>query len=202
MGGADPSGTSLATLLRRWRGSRGLTQAELAERSGLSTQAISLLERGARRAPRAMTIGLLADALQLDRAEREALDAAARGEASPGEPRKEPAVAPRPASRRGLPWRWHMAALAVLLTGSIVAGPLIWWRPHDARPAPIAGLVGARVHDWSSANWNVGPLQTQRIYHSQLPAAAESRASRLESVNSGAPVAAPRRSWALRSTAR
>jgi transcriptional regulator with XRE-family HTH domain len=171
MGGADPSGTSLATLLRRWRGSRGLTQAELAERSGLSAQAISLLERGARRAPRAMTIGLLADALQLDGAEREVLHAAARGEASPGQPRKEPAVAPRPGGRRGLPWRWHMAALvAVLLAGSIVAAPLIWWRPHDARPAPIAELVGARVRDWSSANWNVGPLQTQRIYHSQLPA--------------------------------
>jgi transcriptional regulator with XRE-family HTH domain len=55
-----------------------LTQAELAERAGLSAQAISLLERGARRAPRTSTIELLSTALMLDPSRREALVAAAR----------------------------------------------------------------------------------------------------------------------------
>lgn len=74
----DPPGDSFAVRLRRHRGSRGLTQEELAERSGLSLYAISMLERGVRRAPRAHTVEFLADALRLDPSERSALEAAAR----------------------------------------------------------------------------------------------------------------------------
>jgi transcriptional regulator with XRE-family HTH domain len=184
MGMADPGGTHLGTLLRRLRGSRGLTQAELAEKSGLSVQAISLLERGARRAPRITTVELLAEALELDGVESEALHTAARGKAPPGEPREEAALAPGSARGNGLSRgrRRSAALLAVLLTGSIAAAPLAWWRSHTARPAPIANLVGARVHDWSSANWNVGPLQTQRVYHGQLTASfAGTQESRLPS---------------------
>src|SRR5690348_3261477 len=65
-------------LLRRHRLAAGLSQEALAERSGLSVRGLSDLERGARRAPRAETIGMLADALDLSPSERAALAAAAR----------------------------------------------------------------------------------------------------------------------------
>jgi transcriptional regulator with XRE-family HTH domain len=179
MGGAEQGDTSFGAVLRRWRGSRGLTQARLAEKTGLTEQAISMLERGARRAPRATTAELLAEALMLDGADREAFRAAARDEASPREHRAEPAAEPAPTVRRGRPrWRRRAAALgAVLLAGLIVAAPLAWWRPSAAPatriPVPttrIARLVGARVSDWRAANQDVGPLRTQRVYYTQLPA--------------------------------
>ncbi len=66
-------------LLRQFRGLRGLTQVELAERSGLNVQAISMLERGVRRAPRSTTVEFLAEALKLDAQERDALVSSARG---------------------------------------------------------------------------------------------------------------------------
>ena len=54
-----------ARLLRQHRLGRGLTQEELAERARLSARAISDLERGLKRAPRASTVRLLAEALEL-----------------------------------------------------------------------------------------------------------------------------------------
>jgi transcriptional regulator with XRE-family HTH domain len=58
-------GTSFAGQLRGYRLAAGLTQAELAERSGLSLRAISDLERGVKRAPRPRSIALLASTLGL-----------------------------------------------------------------------------------------------------------------------------------------
>src|SRR6516162_7167352 len=58
--------TEFGALLRQYRGRRGLTQAELAERSGLNVQAVSMLERGVRREPRSTTVAFLAQALKLD----------------------------------------------------------------------------------------------------------------------------------------
>ena len=58
-------------LLRRLRLRASLTQEELAERSGLSSETISALERGYRRHPRRATLALLADALGLVAAERD-----------------------------------------------------------------------------------------------------------------------------------
>src|SRR5215472_3698131 len=65
-------------LLKRKRLARGLTQEALAERAGLSTRAISDLERGVNSAPRRETMRLLADALQLSDDERAYLEASAR----------------------------------------------------------------------------------------------------------------------------
>jgi transcriptional regulator with XRE-family HTH domain len=56
---------TLAELLRKYRVETGMTQAGLAEKAGLSEQAISLLERGTRRRPRAETIRALSAALEL-----------------------------------------------------------------------------------------------------------------------------------------
>ena len=69
---------TFAAVLKRARRAAGLTQAELAERAGLSSEAISALERGVNRAPRRETVSLLVDALGLEGLERAQLEQAAR----------------------------------------------------------------------------------------------------------------------------
>jgi transcriptional regulator with XRE-family HTH domain len=59
-------------LLRQYRAAAGLSQEELAERAGLSKRGISDLERGQRRSPHPATVRRLAEALDLDGAERAA----------------------------------------------------------------------------------------------------------------------------------
>jgi predicted ATPase/DNA-binding XRE family transcriptional regulator len=66
-------------LLLRYRTAAGLTQMQLAERAGLSHEAVAALERGRRRIPRASTVHLLAHALGLDADTRVRLLMAARG---------------------------------------------------------------------------------------------------------------------------
>jgi predicted ATPase/DNA-binding XRE family transcriptional regulator len=94
----DVAGTrdaAFGNLLKQYRRDARLSQEQLAERAGLSTQAISALERGVRQAPYRDTVRMLADALGLQMEEREHLHAAvSRGRAAP--------VAPV-AARRALP---------------------------------------------------------------------------------------------------
>jgi transcriptional regulator with XRE-family HTH domain len=165
---ADRGATRFGTLLRRCRGVRGLTQAELAERSGLSVQAISMLERGVRRAPRTTTIERLARALALDAAGREALHAAAGEGEGEGTPEHPSAVGngPRPAPAR---WRRPAALVASALAALTVALPAAWWWQSRETAMPVADLVGARVVDWTAADQELGPLQTERVFHRQLP---------------------------------
>lgn len=61
---------SFGERLRRLRESAGLSQESLAERAGLSANAISAIERGERKRPYPDTIRRLADALGLDTGER------------------------------------------------------------------------------------------------------------------------------------
>ena len=70
--------TSFADLLREHRTRAGLSQEALAERAGLSTRAVSDLERGVKTRPYPNTLRLLADALDLDGDARTALATAAR----------------------------------------------------------------------------------------------------------------------------
>ncbi|WP_198664017.1 ATP-binding protein [Jiangella endophytica] len=56
-------------MLRQHRLTAGLSQEELAEKAGLSSDAVAALERGRRRAPRPLTVRLLATALNLSEAE-------------------------------------------------------------------------------------------------------------------------------------
>jgi predicted ATPase/DNA-binding XRE family transcriptional regulator len=65
--------TSFSGLLRALRSRARLSQEELAERSGLSVQAVGSLERGSRRAPYKRTVESLAAALGADEWELEAL---------------------------------------------------------------------------------------------------------------------------------
>jgi non-specific serine/threonine protein kinase len=75
-GTADTSSLSFSVLLRRYRENAGLSQEELAERAGLTGQAISVLERGERRYPYPATVRRLADALGLADGDRATLLAA------------------------------------------------------------------------------------------------------------------------------
>ena len=70
--------TSFADHLRQLRTASALSQEELACRAGLSVRGISDLERGVRQVPHLATVSLLADALALNPADRQALLAAAR----------------------------------------------------------------------------------------------------------------------------
>jgi len=58
--------TSVADLLKQYRAAAGLTQEELADRAGLSTRAISDLERGIKQHPYPHTVRRLVQALDLD----------------------------------------------------------------------------------------------------------------------------------------
>src|SRR5262245_12527803 len=83
-GGAD----DFAGLLRRARRDQGLTQEELADRAGLSTRAISDLERGAKSRPHRDTVERLSTALTLSPDARADFVAASRrpgGEVQPSD---------------------------------------------------------------------------------------------------------------------
>jgi len=107
---ADADG-SFGARLRAWRRSAGLSQEELAERSGLSVRAISDLERGRTRWPYRDSLQRLADAMELRDADRARfLGAPGRRLApaqNPGRTRASPGEADgrqtRRASRRGVP---------------------------------------------------------------------------------------------------
>ncbi|MDQ2744045.1 MAG: helix-turn-helix domain-containing protein [Chloroflexota bacterium] len=71
-------GLTFGDAVRRHRIAAEFTQEELAERSGLTSQAISLLERGERHRPHKHTIQALADALQLPPEDRARFVALAR----------------------------------------------------------------------------------------------------------------------------
>ena len=74
---------TLANTLRTLRLRAGLSQEELAERSGLSVDAISALERGVRRRAQPRTLRALGDALSLDEEERTRLQELARESDAP-----------------------------------------------------------------------------------------------------------------------
>ena len=64
--------------LRRYREAAGYSQEQLAERAGLSANAIGALERGERKRPYPDTLRRLADALGVDQETRASLSAALR----------------------------------------------------------------------------------------------------------------------------
>jgi transcriptional regulator with XRE-family HTH domain len=81
-------GAEFGRLLAGFRFSRGLSQEELADRSGMSVRAIRDLERGQVEHPRRTSVALLAHALGLDDTDKEAFDGAAAGLRGLGERRE------------------------------------------------------------------------------------------------------------------
>jgi tetratricopeptide (TPR) repeat protein/transcriptional regulator with XRE-family HTH domain len=96
---------SFGRRLRKARITAGLTHEALAERSGISVDAISALENGRRRRPRADTVRLLAEGLGLSAHEHEQLAAAARVDGRPKRPAIRGAPVPtRPAAPAPAQW--------------------------------------------------------------------------------------------------
>ena len=77
-GAQTGTGLTFGDLLRRHRASSNVTQEDLAERSGLTPQAIGLLERGERRRPHAYTVRKLAEALGLEGSDLAKFESAGR----------------------------------------------------------------------------------------------------------------------------
>src|SRR5215211_1334736 len=109
--------TAFGAVLRQFRTAAALSQAELAERAGLSERGISDLERSVRRAPHLTTIRLLADALKLTPPDQQTLLAAARQASGSEMPAGALAwFAPLPALLTSLVGREReLAALATLV---------------------------------------------------------------------------------------
>ena len=96
MSGAETgAGLTFGDLLRRHRASANFTQEDLAQKTGLTPQAIGLLERGERRRPHGYTVHALAEALGLEGPVLAEFESAARSP-STGRATTEP-------SRRTLP---------------------------------------------------------------------------------------------------
>ncbi|MFB6725176.1 helix-turn-helix domain-containing protein [Kribbella sp. NPDC056345] len=83
--------SSFGELLRRFRGAAQLTQASLAERSGVGVETIRSLESGRRKSPRGDTLQSLADALGLTGEDRAGFVAAAAGPNREAVPHELPA---------------------------------------------------------------------------------------------------------------
>jgi predicted ATPase/transcriptional regulator with XRE-family HTH domain len=106
----EDQAATFGRLLRRYRLDAGLSQEELAERAGLSVQAISALEREARQTPHLETMRLLAAALTLspeqqatlaravNRRRGPALKTATAETATAATPAAAPAASPAPAA--------------------------------------------------------------------------------------------------------
>jgi predicted ATPase/DNA-binding XRE family transcriptional regulator len=91
--------TPFGDQLRQYREAAGLSQEQLAERAGVSAQAIGALERGDRRRPYLHTIDLLARALSLGPDARASLLASVprfRAGSTAGEPLPDRSSLPRP----------------------------------------------------------------------------------------------------------
>ncbi|MGW7683787.1 NB-ARC domain-containing protein [Kribbella sp. NPDC054772] len=104
------SRATLGDLLRTFRTRAGLTQAALAEKAGLSEQAISVLERGTRSRPRMDTIRSLTKALDLTMQEAEQFLTVARGKGQPSNATGRTRDAQPSAERYPMPWQLPPAA--------------------------------------------------------------------------------------------
>jgi transcriptional regulator with XRE-family HTH domain/tetratricopeptide (TPR) repeat protein len=112
---AELSTPSLSEVLRAFRARAGLTQAALAEKAGLSEQAISVLERGTRSRPRMDTIRSLTKALDLTPAEADQFLSVARGKSHAAKA-SEPTVLPS-AVTDPVPVPWQLPPAARDFTG-------------------------------------------------------------------------------------
>jgi predicted ATPase/transcriptional regulator with XRE-family HTH domain len=136
---------SFGELLRQRRLAAGLTQEGLAERAGVSAKAVSDLERDPGRTPRLDTIGLLADALDLDPGERADLLAAARPPSQDGAERAGALRAPLPRPLTPLIGRAGLAAAVVRLLQRGDTQLLILTGPGGVGKTRLAIEVAGRV---------------------------------------------------------
>lgn len=103
---------TFGALLRRYRLAAGFSQERLAERAGISVQALSALKNGRRQAPYRHTVALLAKAMDLAEAETALLEARVVRGRQFRRPGQQPVSKTREPLRIGRPlWtrpRWRM----------------------------------------------------------------------------------------------
>ncbi len=131
---------SFGTLLRRYRLAAGLSQEALAERAGLSVQGLGALENGRRQAPYRHTVGLLAEALGLDAAQRAALEGAVVRRRGP--PPAVPQTPPPPATARPVPHNLPAPTTALIGREHEVAGAVALLRRPEVRLLTLTGAGG------------------------------------------------------------
>jgi tetratricopeptide (TPR) repeat protein/DNA-binding XRE family transcriptional regulator len=141
---ASPAGSAggFGSLLRQARRAAGLTQEELAERSGISVRAIADAESGRTVRPHRRSVLLIASALQLDGPEHAAFCAAGRGPIIDGEHRLASAAGPG-----GIPGDYRPVTDGLLPTtaarGPTVPRQLPGMVSHfTGRAAELAALTG------------------------------------------------------------
>jgi predicted ATPase/transcriptional regulator with XRE-family HTH domain len=131
---------TFATLLRRARRAAGLSQEALAERAGISVDAISTLERGLSRTPHQDTLERLTEALGLSAEEQARWELAVRGKRLPGDAPEETATAgtmvPFPPERPG---QVSGEAEQALVQPGLVHQPPAPWRLLPAAPTALIG---------------------------------------------------------------
>lgn len=133
---------TLGDLLRRYRIDAGLTQASLAEKAGLSEQAISLLERGTRRRPRVETVEALAGALGLGPDAVGQLLQAAKVPRRPVQKAPPPAEPPRILPRQLPPTLSDFTGRAVEITDLVQVFQATDDRPGTVQLAAVTGMGG------------------------------------------------------------
>src|SRR5262249_4400315 len=119
-------------LLRRFRVGAGLSQEALADRAGLSTHAVSDLERSTRRFAYPATAARLSSALELDESQSAELRSASRRRAP-----STPAATAGPATSQALHADRHSTAVRHLQTA---------WRYPLVRSTVCPTLIGRATH--------------------------------------------------------
>jgi predicted ATPase/transcriptional regulator with XRE-family HTH domain len=130
-----PTAPSFATLLQRHRVRAALSQEELAAKSGLSSRAISDLERGVKTRPHLETVRMLAEALQLADDERATFLVAARPQ------RTASLTGPAGARRSAPPVRGLPVPGTTLVARQAELASVT--ETLQARTAPVVTLTGA-----------------------------------------------------------
>src|SRR5690242_6638367 len=153
---ASPGGSGFDTVLRRNRLRAKLTQDELAARAAIGVRTVRDLERGRASRPQRTTIELLAAALGLSGADRDAFLAAARGQAA-DEPLPPTSFLQIPPSAELIGRDDDVAELVTRLTtadgprgvtlvglagvGKTSLGVVVAHRVASAYPGGVAGIV-------------------------------------------------------------
>jgi DNA-binding SARP family transcriptional activator/tetratricopeptide (TPR) repeat protein/DNA-binding XRE family transcriptional regulator len=162
-GGKDAARARLGGLVRGWRRAAGLTQRDLAARSGLSVTAVRDLEQGRSQRPHPESLAALAGALGLDAGQAAVLAGAGGPDAGPVSAGTGPTAVPDKglwvavlgpvgawrdgvAMRLGPPGRRAVLALLALAPGELVRRETIMdvlWGQRP--PVTAAALVAAHV---------------------------------------------------------
>jgi tetratricopeptide (TPR) repeat protein/transcriptional regulator with XRE-family HTH domain len=145
--GADQAGrcSGFGGLLRWHRLAAGLSQEELAERSGLSSRAIADMERGRTTRPYRRSVRSLADALALKEPERKQLERASRP-APPGSAPALTAPSPEPERMQAMRVMRQLPAAVSSFTGReaelTALTRLLESEPDAQAPAVVISAIG------------------------------------------------------------